>query len=57
MAYLVDLAAQLCPCGKRATVQVFNRRDTLQGLFCRRCGEARVRELTTAENLKAGGRP
>jgi hypothetical protein len=45
MAYSIEISKPKCRCGKRATVQVFNRYNALVGNFCKKCGEAKVKEL------------
>lgn len=44
MAYLKSIEHK-CPCGKRATVEVFNNFNAPCGTYCKTCGERYVREL------------
>lgn len=52
MAYLRDihLDCNFRGCGRRATVEVFNRMNSPQGRFCREHGKACLRELMRGEN-------
>jgi hypothetical protein len=52
MAYLRDLPERKCfSCRKRASVELFNRANGSHGLFCRRCGAARLKNLLASEAL------
>lgn len=49
MAYLRELSAPRCSCGKPARVELVNRYNAPCGTFCRRCGERARRELERRE--------
>jgi len=48
MAYLREIDRE-CRCGKRAVVELVNRRNATHGVYCRSCGARALRELLRDE--------
>ncbi len=49
MAYLVDISAPRCRCGRPAKVRLFNRLNAVLGEFCRSCGNRLCTEHSELE--------
>lgn len=50
MAYIKQMERPRCrTCGGRASVEVFNNRNSSCGTYCVRCGKAKVKELDRQE--------
>lgn len=50
MAYLKELTVSHCKkCGKRATIELFNRVNASQGRYCKPCGRAALRQMSERE--------
>lgn len=49
MAYLKELPDCYAGCGRQAAVELLNVRDASMGLFCRRCGHRKLKELQHRE--------
>lgn len=48
-AYARPIQTKCSRCRAAAKVEVFNTYNSRQGVYCRRCGARRVRELRAAE--------
>ncbi len=59
MAYIKDAPRPKCWCGKRATKELYNRRDSLVGQFCAPHAEGKLKEAQaseeTQERWRSGG--
>jgi len=54
MAYLRDIRDDCSACGmRRATFELFNRRNGSCGKFCKQCGKVRLKALLRAETKEA----
>jgi len=50
MAYLRQIPAHKCRCGKKATVELINRHNAPQGKYCDLCGRQALRKQKIIED-------
>ena len=49
MSHLRPISKPKCPCGKRASVRLFNRYNSELGAYCSSCGKRELRDAERRE--------